>query len=312
MNLAFDLTTPEGRKNAIDAFDKYGWILAWPTWLIRQAYKVMTEGAIASTEAQKNAAVDLIRAGRDHGVDKMTIKLQRTAGIDLGSEVDGIPIKLKVGDSGTVEIAVQYRDGRRFDLPGDADSDWREAKQQLLSESGELSGRSTITAEELSEIPARTEEIALPAEVTSAETELAPIEEGQPASHEAYRKAEPGGELPPLTEPIFESPVEPAVEQTAETLEPSVLQTPEIAPALAAVPMPPEAARLTEPSDEEIRLRAYFISEHRRRCALPGDADSDWREAKQQLVSKSGELSERSTITAEERSEIPARTEGQA
>ena len=39
MNLAFDLTTPEGRKNAIDAFDKYGWILAWPAWLIRQAYK---------------------------------------------------------------------------------------------------------------------------------------------------------------------------------------------------------------------------------------------------------------------------------
>src|SRR6266511_2665706 len=110
MYLAFDLTTPEGRMNAIDAFVKYGWILSWPAWLIRQAYRVMTEGAIASTEAQKNTAVDLIRAGRDHGVDKMTIKLQRTAGIDLGSEVDGIPIKLKVGDSGTVEIAVQYRD----------------------------------------------------------------------------------------------------------------------------------------------------------------------------------------------------------
>jgi hypothetical protein len=68
----------------------------------------------------------------------------------------------------------------------------------------------------------------------------------------------------------------------------------ELAPALAAVPMPPEAARLTEPSDEEIRLRAYFISEHRRIFALPGDADSDWREAKQQLLSKSGELSGRS------------------
>jgi hypothetical protein len=92
----------------------------------------------------------------------------------------------------------------------------------------------------------------------------------------------------------------------------STPQTLEIAPALAAVPMPPEAARLTESSDNEIRLRAYFISEHRRRCALPGDADSDWREAKQQLVPKSGELSKRSTITAEERSEIPARTEGQA
>ena len=137
--------------------------------------------------------------------------------------------------------------------------------------------------------------------VTSAETEVALIEEGQPFSHEAYRKAEPDGELPPLTWPAFE--------QTAETPQPSVPQTPEIAPAVAAVPMSPEAARLTEPSDEEIRLRAYFISEHRRRFALPGDADSDWREAKQQLLSESGELSGRSTITTEEPSEIPARTE---
>jgi hypothetical protein len=60
----------------------------------------------------------------------------------------------------------------------------------------------------------------------------------------------------------------------------STPQRPDLAPALAAVPMPPEAAQLTEPSDEGIRLRAYFISEHRRRFALPGDADSDWREAK--------------------------------
>ena len=110
-------------------------------------------------------------------------------------------------------------------------------------------------------------------------------------------------------ESVFESPVGPAVEQTVETLRPSVPQTPEIAPALAAVPMPPEAARITEPSDEDIRLRAYFISEHRRRFAVPGDADSDWCEAKQQLLSESGELSGLSTITTEAPSEIPARTE---
>jgi len=56
--------------------------------------------------------------------------------------------------------------------------------------------------------------------------------------------------------------------------------------------VPPEAARLTEPSEEEIRLRAYFISEHRRRFGLPGDADSDWREAKQRLISELTEPSE--------------------
>jgi len=39
-----------------------------------------------------------------------------------------------------------------------------------------------------------------------------------------------------------------------------------------------------EPSDEAIRLRAYFISERRRRFALPGDAESDWIEAKRQLL----------------------------
>jgi Protein of unknown function (DUF2934) len=72
---------------------------------------------------------------------------------------------------------------------------------------------------------------------------------------------------------------------------------------------PPEAARLAEPSDEEIRLRAYFISEQRHRFALPGDADSDWRQAKQLLLSESGGLSRLSTITTEAPSEIPAHTE---
>ena len=52
--------------------------------------------------------------------------------------------------------------------------------------------------------------------------------------------------------------------------------------------MPAGAGSMARPSDEEIRLRAYFISERRRRFALPGDADSDWLEAKRQLVSETG------------------------
>jgi hypothetical protein len=43
-----------------------------------------------------------------------------------------------------------------------------------------------------------------------------------------------------------------------------------------------------EPPEEEIRLRAYFISERRRRFDLAGDASSDWLEAKRQLLSESG------------------------
>jgi hypothetical protein len=50
--------------------------------------------------------------------------------------------------------------------------------------------------------------------------------------------------------------------------------------------MPHEAARIPDPSDEAVRLRAYFISERRRRFALSGDAESDWLEAKRQLLSE--------------------------
>ena len=44
------------------------------------------------------------------------------------------------------------------------------------------------------------------------------------------------------------------------------------------------SASIYEPSDDEIRVRAYFISERRIQLALPGDSDRDWIEARRQLV----------------------------
>jgi hypothetical protein len=51
----------------------------------------------------------------------------------------------------------------------------------------------------------------------------------------------------------------------------------------------PKSSGGREPTDEQIRLRAYFISERRHRLRLPGDASSDWLEAKRQLLSESGQ-----------------------
>jgi hypothetical protein len=42
-------------------------------------------------------------------------------------------------------------------------------------------------------------------------------------------------------------------------------------------------------SDEAIRTRAYFIAEQRERMSLPGNADSDWLEARRQLLAELGE-----------------------
>jgi hypothetical protein len=60
------------------------------------------------------------------------------------------------------------------------------------------------------------------------------------------------------------------------------------APQQEKITMPPEAGAPAEPSDDQVRLRAYFISERRRRFALPGDVESDWLEAKRQLLSEAG------------------------
>jgi hypothetical protein len=39
-----------------------------------------------------------------------------------------------------------------------------------------------------------------------------------------------------------------------------------------------------EPSDDEIRLRAYFLAERRLQLSLPGDSAHDWIEARRQLI----------------------------
>jgi DsbC/DsbD-like thiol-disulfide interchange protein len=55
---------------------------------------------------------------------------------------------------------------------------------------------------------------------------------------------------------------------------------------ISAAPQPDVTPMSGEPSEDAVRLRAYFISERRRRFALPGDTESDWLEAKRQLLTE--------------------------
>ncbi|PYJ09414.1 MAG: hypothetical protein DMF06_09965 [Verrucomicrobia bacterium] len=43
-----------------------------------------------------------------------------------------------------------------------------------------------------------------------------------------------------------------------------------------------------EPTDDEIRTRAYFIAERRLQLSLQGDSAHDWIEAKRQLIEEAG------------------------
>jgi len=72
----------------------------------------------------------------------------------------------------------------------------------------------------------------------------------------------------------------PVVRRTSTAKKSAAAGKKSVAAEKTKVSMPPEGAQGGDASDEAIRIRAYFISERRRRFGLPGDADSDWLEAK--------------------------------
>ena len=51
------------------------------------------------------------------------------------------------------------------------------------------------------------------------------------------------------------------------------------------------SSKTAGPSDEQIRIRAYFIAERRHRLAIAGDSAHDWIEAKRQLIEEYGPAS---------------------
>jgi len=80
----------------------------------------------------------------------------------------------------------------------------------------------------------------------------------------------------------------PAVRRTSTTKKSAAARKKSVTAGKTKISMPPEAGQGGEPPDETVRLRAYFISERRRRFALAGDAESDWLEARRQLLFETG------------------------
>lgn len=53
----------------------------------------------------------------------------------------------------------------------------------------------------------------------------------------------------------------------------------------------PSVPASKQPSDEEIRMRAYFIAERRMQLRLEGDSVHDWMEARRQLIEEAKQRS---------------------
>ena len=116
--MSFDLTTDEAAKNANSLLVRLGWSLpialfSPPVGLtaVAIAISALAIAGTASTtilDKQKQAAIELIRAGKENGVKRMTIILDKTVGLELGTSFEGIPIKCRIGVSGTATIEVTY------------------------------------------------------------------------------------------------------------------------------------------------------------------------------------------------------------
>jgi len=121
----YDLTTPAGLANAITDYAKQNPIKAAGMLGLVAVNPLILVGAFAGKalskaganlfkhpekviKAQRKTAVDIIKAGKENGVKKMKVTLDQNAGVDIGTELNGIPLKFAVGSDNKMTIEVEY------------------------------------------------------------------------------------------------------------------------------------------------------------------------------------------------------------
>lgn len=121
----YDLTTYEGmRKAAIDFAGKspkkaaaMGALVAINPLLLPAFYlgNKAIDGLLNTfkdpvkvIDAQRKAAVDLIKAGKDNDAKKLKVTLNQQAGVDIGGELEGYAMKFSFGSDSKMTIDVEY------------------------------------------------------------------------------------------------------------------------------------------------------------------------------------------------------------
>lgn len=113
---AFDVTTPEARKSALQEIlawrQRYWWVpfpIQAGVMLWKWASLYAVESSAKEIESQRKTAVEIIRAGRENNVDELEITMSEQAGIGLGSSIEGFPIQFDAGTQGKMTVKVKYK-----------------------------------------------------------------------------------------------------------------------------------------------------------------------------------------------------------
>jgi hypothetical protein len=102
-----DLTTTEGRARVVRAFEA---LMQSPAaWVIsplgKLAYELSKRG---SNREQVEAAIALLRTGKEQGLKRLRIRLNERAGADVAAAMKGVPLKTTLVAEGTIEIEAEF------------------------------------------------------------------------------------------------------------------------------------------------------------------------------------------------------------
>jgi hypothetical protein len=98
-----DLITTEGRKQTLEIFGKYVRGYLPDRGLFKKAFDWLFP------PDPMEVIAELIKSGRDNGVDQMKITNCQTTGFDIGAKTGGIPAKAMFGKRRETTVEVKYK-----------------------------------------------------------------------------------------------------------------------------------------------------------------------------------------------------------
>ena len=119
-----DISTRKERENTFQLLNRSGWVMlplvngllpSEINWLMWKAGKYLFDSFKSlfsvekEIEEQREAAVRIIQAGKENGVDELEITMSEKAGLSLESSVEGFPVELIAGKSGNMTLKVKYK-----------------------------------------------------------------------------------------------------------------------------------------------------------------------------------------------------------
>ena len=109
-------TTSKYVRQGLTFADKYGWLPPftpyWAVWKLGQGVWNLTKKLTDvqdTIESQKDAVLDIIRAGKEKDVAELEVTMDEKAGLSFGSVIEGFPVEIVAGKSGKVTLKVRYK-----------------------------------------------------------------------------------------------------------------------------------------------------------------------------------------------------------